>query len=172
MDSYGFMDSFGFVRACGSPRCGNQCMHRRWHAFQYVLSASLRAKLTAQTHSSNVGLNFQTRTDSLSDGQKVGPKVFGVTIACKQALAMLGLFGQFPQGPCLLARRLAKRASMPRSNRRAYTHAHSLTHSHTQRNRTYLVLHLHETHDINLQQRDALAPRMFVPAPRMFNVAQ
>ena len=33
-----------------------------------------RAQLTANTHSSNSGLNFQTRTDSLSDGQKVGPK--------------------------------------------------------------------------------------------------
>ena len=75
MDSYGFMDSSSVVRACGSPRCGNQCMHNEWHAFPYVLSAFRRAKLTAKTHSSNVGLNFQTHTDSLSDGQKVGPKV-------------------------------------------------------------------------------------------------
>ena len=34
-----------------------------------------RAKLTANTQSSNYGPNFQTHTDSLSDGQKVGPKV-------------------------------------------------------------------------------------------------
>ena len=40
-----------------------------------VLFVVRRAKLTANTHSSICGLNFQTRTDSLSDGHEVGPKV-------------------------------------------------------------------------------------------------
>ena len=86
-----------------------------------------RAQLTAKTHSSNSGLNFQTRTDSLSDGQKVGPK-------------------------------------------RLVQHLHA--NKHWQSWACTVISHIahiywrgvcHATRDINLQQRDT-------PAPRMFNV--
>ena len=45
-------------------------------ASPFVLFVFRGAQLRAQIRSSKFGLNFQTHTDSLSDGQKVGPKVW------------------------------------------------------------------------------------------------
>ena len=42
----------------------------------FVLFVFRGAQLRAQIRSSKFGLNFQTHTDSLSDGQKVGPARF------------------------------------------------------------------------------------------------
>ena len=44
-------------------------------ASRFVLFVFRSAQLRAQIRSSKFGLNFQTHTDSLSDGQKVGPNV-------------------------------------------------------------------------------------------------
>ena len=83
------------------------------------------AKLTAQMHVSNCGLNFQTHTDSLSDGQKVGPK---------HLVQHLHANKHWQCWACTVIFHIAH---------------------------IYLRGDRHATHDINLQQRDTPAPRMF-----------
>ena len=80
MDSYGFMDSLAFgsvAHAWGyeQRRASLFAVAIVFCASQSVMFVFRDAKLRAQSHPSKFGLNFQTHTDSLSDGQKVGPKV-------------------------------------------------------------------------------------------------